>query len=82
MSNNAWLSILLIAGILLAGCANTAAKVGGDPPKKGGGRRGDMAVPVTVAKVIRKDVPVEIEVIGTVEAYSTVAMKAQVGGEL
>jgi multidrug efflux system membrane fusion protein len=30
----------------------------------------------------KKDVPVEVQVIGNVEAYSTISVKAQVGGEL
>ena len=40
------------------------------------------AVPVTVAPVIQKDMPLEISVIGTVEAYATVAVRAQITGEL
>ena len=44
------------------------------PPRSG--------VPVTVASSTTKDVPVEVRVIGTVEAYSTVAVKSQVTGEL
>src|SRR5262249_56844319 len=39
-------------------------------------------VPVTIASVERKTVPLEIRAIGSVEAYSVVAVKAQVGGEL
>jgi len=39
-------------------------------------------VPVTVAMASEKDVPVEIQVIGNVEAYSTISVKAQVGGQL
>ncbi len=41
-----------------------------------------MAVPVTVAPVTRKTVPVQITTIGNVEAYSTVSIKARVSGEL
>ncbi|MEW6714018.1 MAG: efflux RND transporter periplasmic adaptor subunit [Nitrospirota bacterium] len=41
-----------------------------------------MTVPVTVAPVIKKDVPVQIHAIGNVEAYSTVGIKSQVGGTL
>lgn len=60
---------------------------GGGAPKgsgKGGGRRGEGggAVPVVVAKVVQKDVPIEISVVGNVEAYSTITVKAQVGGAL
>jgi multidrug efflux system membrane fusion protein len=42
----------------------------------------NIAVPVTVAPVTRKTVPVQINAIGNVEAYSTVSIKARVSGEL
>jgi multidrug efflux system membrane fusion protein len=37
---------------------------------------------VTVANVGQKNVPVEVQVIGNVEAYSTISVKAQVAGQL
>ncbi len=40
------------------------------------------AVPVTVASVARQDVPVEVRAIGHVEPYTTVALKARVGGQV
>jgi multidrug efflux system membrane fusion protein len=40
------------------------------------------AVPVGVAVVEQKAVPVQIQAIGTVEAFTVVSVKAQVGGEL
>src|SRR6185369_455190 len=39
-------------------------------------------VPVTVAQVEQKAMPREINVIGTAEAYSSVAVRAQITGEL
>jgi len=39
-------------------------------------------VPVTAATVISKTMPVQIRSIGNVEAFSTVQVKAQVGGQL
>jgi len=39
-------------------------------------------VPVTAAAVIQKTVPVQINTIGNVEAYSTVSVKSQIGGIL
>jgi multidrug efflux system membrane fusion protein len=39
-------------------------------------------VPVLVATATKRDVPVEVQVIGNVEAYSTITVKAQVGGQL
>jgi multidrug efflux system membrane fusion protein len=68
------LSGLLALGVplLLAACTPAAP-----------GRSGAQdAVPVAVGVVAAKDVPVTIRVIGTVESRSTVAVKAQVGGEL
>ncbi len=40
------------------------------------------AVPVTATAAVRKDMPLEVSVIGTVEAYSTVVVRAQITGEL
>jgi multidrug efflux system membrane fusion protein len=37
---------------------------------------------VVVATVAQKDVPINIDVIGNVEAYSTISVKAQLGGQL
>ena len=51
----------------------------------GGGdqqRKVQPAVPVTVAKVVQKTVPVTFRAIGHVEAIATVAIKARIGGEL
>lgn len=39
-------------------------------------------VPVAVAVVEQKDIPLQVQAIGAVEALSTVAVRAQVGGEL
>jgi multidrug efflux system membrane fusion protein len=62
-------AIALFAG----GCAKQQA----DSPAIG--RR---PVPVTVSKVAEKTVPIQIEAIGNVEAYSTVSIKPQVSGPL
>lgn len=39
-------------------------------------------VPVLVSTSVKRDVPVEINAIGTAEAYSTVSIKSLVGGQL
>lgn len=39
-------------------------------------------VPVTVATAVQKDVPIQINAIGTVEAITSVAVKSQVNGEI
>src|SRR5215471_7015447 len=65
----------LCACLALAGCTGSSAPVAA-------GKKRDQVVPVNVATASQKTVPVEIEVIGNVEAYSTIGVKAQVGGEL
>jgi multidrug efflux system membrane fusion protein len=37
---------------------------------------------VTVGSAVRKDVPIQIRAIGTVEAYATVSIKTMVGGQI
>ena len=40
------------------------------------------AIPVTTALAVQKSMPLDISVVGTAEAYSTVAIHAQITGEL
>ena len=40
------------------------------------------AFPISVTKAVSKTVPLEIQAVGNVEAYSTITVKAQLGGEL
>src|SRR6266404_1176677 len=74
--------LTLAAFLALAGCTSRSTQAANDSGK--GGKRGDggAPVPVVVATVSQKDVPVNVEVIGNVEAYSTITVKAQVGGQL
>jgi multidrug efflux system membrane fusion protein len=51
----------------------------GGPGVRGG--RG-AAVPVTVATAQREDVPIMLDAIGTVQAFNTITIRAQVDGEL
>jgi len=44
--------------------------------------KGPPAVPVSVASVVQQSVPVRLRAIGNVEAYSTVALKARVDGQI
>jgi len=62
---------LLPAAVLFTACSRGPARVDAHDP-----------VPVTVGEVVQRDVPILISEIGSVEAYSTVAVKAQIGGEL
>ncbi|HKQ61297.1 MAG TPA: efflux RND transporter periplasmic adaptor subunit [Candidatus Polarisedimenticolaceae bacterium] len=68
-------SSILLAGLLGACVGCTGNKAASSP-------RGPEAVPVLVAKAVRKSVPVQLRAIGTVEAFTSVYVKARVGGEL
>ena len=63
----------VVAVLCLAGCQKTA------PPRAAGGF---PPTPVTVAKAEQKNIPVQVRQIGSVEAISTITVKAQIGGEL
>src|SRR5579872_4598481 len=85
MVQNSWLLIAVgVAAAFCTGCSTgQVSATGGGPGGGRGGKKGGAGdVPVTVAMVTQKTVPVEIQVIGNVEAYSTISVKAQVGGEL
>jgi multidrug efflux system membrane fusion protein len=64
---------------LAVGC--TSKNPGNDAPG-GKGKGGGGPVPITVAKVVQRDIPIEIQVVGNVEAYSTITVKSQVTGQL
>jgi multidrug efflux system membrane fusion protein len=66
--------IPLGAGIA-AGCSKKEQSQGGQGAK-------GAPVPVNIGEVLKKEMPVDLRVFGSVEAISTVAIKAQVGGEL
>ncbi len=44
--------------------------------------KGAIIVPVAVSSAVEKTVPIQLNAIGNVQAFSTVTVKAQVGGEL
>ena len=64
------LASALAIGLLLCGCSEKKQQAAA--PR----------VPVTVADVVQKTVPVQVRVIGNVEAYSTVGIKPQITGEI
>lgn len=70
------LVMVCVSLTLLAGCSGGAgsktAPPGGQPP----------SVPVTAGSAVRKDVPVQLRTIGTVEAYSSVSVKTMVNGQI
>ena len=71
---------LLLAAVLAAGACSKNAE--SKPESKGGPARPQPPVPVAVAAVEQKAMPLQIQAIGSVEAFNMVSVKAQVGGEL
>ncbi len=62
-----------VAGLCLTiGCAEVKKETSTQIP----------SIPVVVAPVVRKDVPIEVRNIGTVEPYAVVMVKARVGGQI
>ncbi len=84
----------LVAGLTVPGCAGepgSAAPPGAAPAegaRPGGGSAGagrpgaGGPVPVTVAVAAERRVPIELQVIGTVEAHATVQVRSQITGAL
>ena len=73
----------LILFILVSSVAATAACSRGDmAATAAGGAAPARGIPVALATVQRKSMPVELRVIGTVEASFAVAVRPQIGGEL
>jgi len=71
--------LILIPVLLAVGCTS---KNPGNGFPGGKGKGGGGPVPITVATVVQRDVPIEIQVVGNVEAYSTITVKSQVTGQL
>jgi multidrug efflux system membrane fusion protein len=63
-------AVALAAAILLSGCSERKQQAVAPP------------IPVTVADVVQKTVPVQVRVIGNVDAYTTVGIKPQITGEI
>ena len=69
--------IIFLLTILVTSCRSA--------PQGGGGRAPGMAfppVPVSVESAVQQAVPIEVHAVGNVEPYSSVQVKAQVGGPL
>jgi membrane fusion protein, multidrug efflux system len=64
----------LLALLLVAGCSENDDQAGAKAPQ--------MAVPVVVQQAVRKDMPVQVQAVGAVEAISSVRVKPQAAGLL
>src|SRR5215213_1435949 len=72
------LSVLSVA-LISTGCGQSGHAEGAAAGPPAGGA---PPVPVTLAKVVRKPMPLELTAIGAVEPSSSVAVRAQITGEL
>jgi multidrug efflux system membrane fusion protein len=78
---------LIALSFLTIGCSQPSAQTtdgggGGGRGRGGRGGFGSGAQPVAVATVSQKDVPVDIDAVGNVEASTTIAVRTQVTGTL
>jgi multidrug efflux system membrane fusion protein len=75
-------AVAVCVSIAAVGCAgeDAAATSGATPGRNGGDA--SPAVPVTVAPVVRKSMPIEISVIGAAEPFSSVAIRSQITGQM
>lgn len=80
------LSVILVAVVAAGGAAAYLAKDSRPKePAKGsakGASKGPATVPVFVAAATQQTLPVTVQAIGNVEAYSTVAVKARIDGQI
>jgi len=76
------LAPVLIFGLVAGAAATAAACSEGQarPPEQHA--PATPAIPIAAAAAVKKDMPLEVSVIGSVEAYSTVTVRAQITGEL
>ena len=75
------ITVAIAAGACSAGTAKESTAGGGGGRGGRGGGPGDL-VPVSVATVEQKPVPLTLEAIGSAESSSTVAVHSQITGEL
>src|ERR1700731_1829945 len=91
---NAWLASLglmglVVSSLVIEGCnkveqaaTQDGGGVGKKGKKKGKGGADTGPVPVEVARVVRKNVPIDMTAVGNVEPFSTVSVRPQVSGQI
>lgn len=74
----------VLVGVALLVAVGTAATVAFryTPRSRAEAPKAAATVPVSVAKVVRKTVPVRVHAIGNVEPHTTVAIKARIDGQI
>ncbi|MFN8608370.1 MAG: efflux RND transporter periplasmic adaptor subunit [Vulcanimicrobiota bacterium] len=79
-SLSARIGCAILASLFLLGGVVGAQRLAGNRKKRE--PRPSRPVPVTVAQVEKREVPVEIHVVGSVAPFSSVPITAQIGGQL
>jgi multidrug efflux system membrane fusion protein len=74
-------AVLAVAIVVVRGRGRSQEQAGAAPEARGAGG-GDRPIPVLVAPAETRDVPIYLEGLGTVTAYKTVNVRAQVDGRL
>ncbi|MEK7340666.1 MAG: efflux RND transporter periplasmic adaptor subunit [Candidatus Binatota bacterium] len=74
-----WIAIIIVLAGFVVGYKQISSGLGKKPERRAGARQ---AVPVHVANVVQKTIPVQLRAVGTVEAYSTVSVRSQITGSL
>jgi multidrug efflux system membrane fusion protein len=72
-----WIVLFLVVMNVVAGCSREA-----DSNSEAAIQRRQRTLPVSVQAVVEKTMPIQVQAVGAVQAYSTVSVKAQVDGEL
>ena len=81
LTSHRWFHSWITPWIISWGILSLLSACSAEPETKAQNRT-KMAVPVTAAVAQEKTVPVQIQVIGTVQAYSTVSIKSLIAGEV
>ena len=76
------LELAALAALMSASACSGGGEGFAQEQTRGRGAGQQPAVPVTVATVVQKPTPIDIRVIGTAEPYTTVAVHAQITGQL
>ncbi len=79
MKRYPWIAVILVLAGVVIGYKQISSGLGKKPERRAGSRQ---AVPVMVARVVQKTIPVQLRAVGTIEAYSTVSVRTQITGSL
>ena len=76
------IAVVLIAGAALAWYGYRRVFAATTDPKGGAPANAAQAVPIAAATVGKKDIPVYLDGLGTVQAYNSVVIRTQIDGQL